>query len=140
MIITKVNKTTLSWLLVRAYLLFVVINFLAIIFITLLLDQEDMAWTGAGIYLILTMFISAPINLIISIILFYIKWNRELLLSKCTIIAESILYCVVMLLFSYYSKNDDMAFFVPYSVILPLLIIQGLIVKSQQSKRSHNSN
>lgn len=136
----KGNKTTLPWLLVRAYLLFVVTNFLAIIVITLLLDRGDMAWSGAGIYLILTMLISAPINIIVSIILFYTKWNRELLLSKCTIISESIIYCVVMLLFSYYSRNDDIAFFVPYTVILPLLIIQGLIVKSQQSKRSHNSN
>lgn len=136
----KVNKTTLLCFLVRAYLLFVVTNFLAIIVITLILDRGDMAWTGAGIYLILTILISAPINIIVSIILFYTKWNKELLLSKYTIIAESILYCVIMFLFSYYSSNDKMAFFAPYSVILPLLIIQGLIVKYQQSKRSHNSN
>ncbi len=135
----KVNKTRLPWLLVRAYLLFVVINFLAIIVITLLLNRGDMAWSGAGIYLILTMLISAPINIIVSIILFYTKWNRELLLSKCTIISESIIYCVIMLLFSYYSRNDDIAFFAPYTIILPILIIQGLIVKFQQSKKSHNS-
>lgn len=135
----KVNKTTLLWFFVRSYLLFVVTNFLAIIVITLILDRGDMAWTGVGIYLILTVLISAPINIIVSIILFYTKLNRELLLSKYTIIAESILYCVIMFLFSYYSSNDNMAFFAPYFVILPLLIIQGLIVKYQQSKRSHNS-
>lgn len=137
------NKCKLSHLILRSYLIFLIINVISIITLDLLCKSLRIGWGGIEIYSIFTLCFYAPVNTIVSMVLYSLNINTRILTSKYTIGAESILCFVLTMLFSYHDMGHIFCIFcVTYAIVIALLVLQKFISRicGNRFKSRSNSN
>ncbi len=121
--------------------IFLVVNVALVIFLSLI--ASIFVKFGTGDYISLAMlciiisYLATPINTLLLFIFYLVKINRNLKV----VFYESISYFILLIpciILSYYSFKDQspyLAYFLPYSIIIPALIIYTLVIRRQSRKQ-----
>lgn len=135
------NKCKLSHLILRSYLIFLIINVISIITLDLLCKSLRIGWGGIEIYSIFTLCFYAPVNTIVSMVLYSLNINTRILTSKYTIGAESILCFILTMLFSYHDMGHIFCIFcATYAIVIALLVLQKFISRICANRIESKSN
>lgn len=127
---SKHNKSKLIYLILRAYLIFLIVNVIAIITLDWFCKSLQIGWLGIELYSIFTLCFYGPVNVIVSLVLYSLNMNTIILTSKYTIVAESLLCFVLTMFFSYNDVGNIFCVLcVMYVIVIALLILQKFIYR-----------
>ena len=130
MIASKLNKRKLRYLILRSYLLFLIVNVISIMTLNWLCKILQIGWPGIELYSIFAMCFYGPVNIIVSLVLYSLNISTIILTSKYTIIAESLLCFVLIMLFSYNDVGHIFCIFcMTYGIVIVLLVLQKFIYR-----------